>query len=539
MIKTVWQIHVNLFWKAVMLLIVATFSSIGQGQYTRTLQPDVAHDWEADVAPPPADEWLENMPEGWRAPRGLPSHPVRAFYLVPSNRVAMPGAVGRIRDYLLTLQAFYREQMERNGFGPKTLALETEADGVTPKVYVVNAPNTDSYYRADPWGRVAPAAQAAGLPVWRPGEVWLGVFEAHVMNPDGTLVGEYNGGASLGSGSDAGLGITNSNTLAVGTLDRLTSNVPYNGLTIPELGPYPMVYNITAHSSEGSTLGQFASTRFGVALHELSHGFGLPHDFRNDINRFGNLMGNGFRGFHSWVHPDLYGLNTETRLGYSNALALNVSRYFNGQRGYTDNAKPTLSASASTSGTVANGLLQIPFSAGDASGLAVAWLQLDGNLVGEMELSGTAVSTVFQTPFYETSSANSYIISVFDTQGNKQTQTISVTVPPGTNRAPRAHFSVNPSMVRVGEQVTLNLMFTADPDHFIGSLMVEWDYDGDGTFDTAPALYKQKSYTSYATPGTRLVRVRLTDPAGAVSTSTPIGIRVVGDESGVEGWGLY
>jgi hypothetical protein len=59
--------------------------------------------------------------------------------------------------------------MERNGFGPKTVALETEADGVTPKVHVVYAPNIDSYYRTDPWGRVAPAAQNAGLPVWSMG----------------------------------------------------------------------------------------------------------------------------------------------------------------------------------------------------------------------------------------------------------------------------------------------------------------------------------------------------------------------------------
>lgn len=29
------------------------------------------------------------------------------------------------------------------------------------------------------------------------------------------------------------------------------------------------------------------------------------------------------------------------------------------------------------------------------------------------------------------------------------------------------------------------------------------------------------------------------DPAGAISTSTPIGVRVVANPSGVQGWGLY
>ncbi len=220
-------------------------------------------------------------------------------------------------------------------------------------------------------------------------------------------------------------------------------------------------------------------------------------------------------------------------------LALSVSRYFNGPQTYTDNTKPIVNASSSTSGTISNGHLQIPFSASDASGLAVAWLQHEGNLVGEMKLSGSSIDTSFQTAFYETSVANSYIISIFDMQGNKQTRTISVTIPPGTNRAPRSHFSIKPSVVEVGEPVVLSSLFSSDPDHSLGSLMIEWDFDGDGVFDTGPVPYMQRYTTSYATPGTRLVRVRLTDPAGAVSTSTPIGVRVVADPSGVQGWGLY
>lgn len=437
------------------------------------------------------------------------------------------------------MQDFYREQMERNGFLAKTISLETESDGVTPKVHVVYAPLVDSYYRADPWGRVAPAAQAAGLPVWSNGQVWLGIFESHVMNPDGSLVGEYNGGGSYGSGSDAGLGITNSNTLAVATLDRLIRDESYNGLTIPELGSYPMVYGITAHPAEGLSLGEFASTRLGVVIHEVAHGFGLPHDFRNDANRFGNLMGNGFRGIHAWVHPNLYGNESETRLSYGNALALNVSRYFNGSRTYTDNTKPVLSVSSSVNGTIQSGNLEIPFSASDASGLSAAWLQHEGNLVGELPLSGSSVESKFVTAFYNTGSSNSYTVSVFDSQGNKQSQAITITVAGGANRAPRPHITIKPSVAAVGQQVVLSAQLSSDPDHSLSQLRVEWDLDGNGEFDTvsAPAVFQH--ITTYSTPGVYLVRVRISDSSGGVTISTPVGVRVTSAPSAVEGWGLY
>ena len=66
-----------------------------------------------------------------------PAPMVRVAYLVPSNRTPQDGAVENLRDGLRWMQRWYADQMDRHGFGPKTIHFETEPDGVTPKVYTL------------------------------------------------------------------------------------------------------------------------------------------------------------------------------------------------------------------------------------------------------------------------------------------------------------------------------------------------------------------------------------------------------------------
>src|SRR5688572_11063602 len=96
---------------------------------------------------------------------GPVEHVVRTYYLIPSNREAQPRAVESLQHSALYAQAWYQDLMERNGFGPRTFTIETEDDDVTPRVHLVFGPQTDDYYRADPWRRVTADAAAAGLPV--------------------------------------------------------------------------------------------------------------------------------------------------------------------------------------------------------------------------------------------------------------------------------------------------------------------------------------------------------------------------------------
>ena len=72
----------------------------------------------------------------------------------------------------------------------------------------------------------------------------------------------------------------------------------------------------------------------GATTHELGHAFGLNHDFRNDNNFHGNLMGNGFRGLRASYFPAQFP-NDDIQLSYVAAETLNVSRYFNHDKTFT------------------------------------------------------------------------------------------------------------------------------------------------------------------------------------------------------------
>jgi hypothetical protein len=493
---------------------------------------------EAEVSPPPKDEWLRNMPPGYT--RISPAlHKVRAVYVIPSNRTMQFDAIEKFRNSVALCRDWYADQLERNGFGRHTFNYETESDGVTPKINIVYAPNTDDYYRVDPWGRVTAAAQSAGYPIWSPGYVWFVIYEAHVMNADSTVTGGFNGGASNGSGSDGGMGMTVGWTMAYLKPTQLIDDRTYNGLVVPEVGPYPLVYDKTHAWFDGNTLSSLSSVAYGIVLHEGSHGFNLWHDFRNDGNFCGNMMGNGFRGVRGWVHPDRYA-SDETRLAYSSALALSVSRYFNPNTIWTDEAKPTLAVQ--TSGTVAleNGLLPVRFTASDAGGLVCALLRVDGVTVGEMKLSSTSVDRTFATPWFVPGTSHSVMVSVWDEQGNLQNATVTITPSTGGNCAPKPYLRITPSSIRTGETAVLDASYSTDPDHPFGQVTVEWDLDGDGVFETPPTTTKTWPQT-YITAGCRLIRCRLTDPAGAVSVSTPVALRVSEPVTGVGAgdWSLY
>ena len=67
----------------------------------------------------------------------------------------------------------------------------------------------------------------------------------------------------------------------------------------------------------------------------------------------------------------------------------------------------------------------------------------------------------------------------------------------------------------MGEQVSLR-SFSYDPDGSVASRA--WDLDGDGDFDEN--VSGQTAFTTFATPGERIVRLRVRDSAGAIQTAT-------------------
>lgn len=260
----------------------------------------------------------------------------------------------------------------------------------------------------------------------------------------------------------------------------------------------------------------------GATLHELLHGFGLPHESRNDDNFHGNVMGNGLRGWRGYAYPGLYP-NDTVNLQRASAVTLNASRFLQPQHAYSDNSAPLLTINGAA--TFVGGQVRINFTASDSSQLAGAILVRGGESIGEMLLSGTNVTTTFDTPYYEAGTSSQFSIDVYDTSGNKTSSSVQFTPPTSGNHAPQPKIRASAEWLLPGQSVTLSAAGSSDID--AGStLQVEWDLDGNGTFDTT--VSGNLSYTtSYPTPGTKLVRARVRDNLGVTVVSVPIPIRVV------------
>ncbi len=455
---------------------------------------------------------------------------MRIGYVIPSNRSPQPTAEQNLQYHNRLMQGWYREQMDRNGFGPKTFGIETQADGVTPRVHIVSAAMTDSAMRGggalDLWGNTQQAMINASHPMFVPGEAWLIVPETHAQLPDGSVVGDIALGQNLGLGGGGGVAMTGSSLLSLLTPADLLDTTTYDGMMVPQIGPYPLVQGVSYPWFSGSTISNLISTKLGGATHEFGHGLRLPHDARNDTNFHGNLMFNGFRGFRGSLMPGLFP-QEDARLSYGSAITLNQSRYFNPAAVYTEDNAP--SVSITTSGTVdpVNGLLRIDFTASDDTALAAATLRRGGGAVfEEMTLSGTSTTQAFETPYYDPGAGMDFWVSVYDTQGNWANTKVNITPNTGFNRAPQPSVKVFNSLAQIGNDVLLDASASIDPDGDNALMTVEWDLDGDGAFDTAPTTDKTL-ITQFDQIGTRLIYARLTDPSGDMAVSAPLSLRVM------------
>ena len=67
---------------------------------------------------------------------------VRIAYVVPSNRTPQADYKENLQFAIEMAQKWYRDNMEQNGFSPKTFIFETEENSPRPKIHLVNVPET-------------------------------------------------------------------------------------------------------------------------------------------------------------------------------------------------------------------------------------------------------------------------------------------------------------------------------------------------------------------------------------------------------------
>jgi hypothetical protein len=361
----------------------------------------------------------------------------------------------------------------------------------------------------------------------------------------------------------------------------MRDDTPYDGVIIPEIGPYPLVQGVSFPSFEGSTFSSMVSSHAGALMHEMTHGFSLQHDSRHDANFHGNLMFNGLRGVRGALFPDRYP-NDHTRLAYTTALTLRVIPYMTacelvsvpfetgggesaaattpsiaptglpekehdevqldcipevdafvpeaGQMGAAlSGSEPSVTILTSGSVTPVNGKIQIDFTAVDPDGLWLAGLKWPSSLIGELELFGTTGDNetfTFETHKYTPGVSNEFTVKVYDVLGNRTTASTTIIPAAGFDQAPNPHFRVLPAQAAPGESVLFDGSNSSDPEE--DSIEFMWEFDQGQGF--TPASSEDSATNVYTSAGTPLARLQVQESADPDirTTSTPIAIRIGG-----------
>ncbi len=135
---------------------------------------------------------------------------------------------------------------------------------------------------------------------------------------------------------------------------------------------------------------------------------------------------------------------------------------------------------------------------------------LDGN--GSYETNTGAVATTSKT--FATPGNRTIGLRITDNNGATATSSQAVSI---QNRAPTASFTASPATALSGVAIAFNASASSDPDGTIAKY--EWDFDGNGTYETDAGTTASTSH-AFLTTGTLTVGLRVTDDSGAVATTT-------------------
>ena len=221
--------------------------------------------------------------DGWQAQ--APERAERRLHLVlwtPNDREPAPLYRERLTKIMGDIRAFYAREMERLGFGPRTLQFERADDGLL-RIHLVRGAGPYRDYQTESGQQIraecVPVLRAAGL---NPEEETIVIF-CNMGNWDADK-------RTISQNSPYYAGGTNRNGTAwqvdspILNLDALTDK----GSPVTD-GQYGKI-----------SLGRYNSIFIGGICHELGHALGLPHCRERPDERaaFGTaLMGSGNRTY--------------------------------------------------------------------------------------------------------------------------------------------------------------------------------------------------------------------------------------------------
>lgn len=103
-----------------------------------------------------------------------------------------------------------------------------------------------------------------------------------------------------------------------------------------------------------------------------------------------------------------------------------------------------------------------------------------------------------------------------DAAGNTANFLVNVTL---TNEPPSASFTVSPASGDTTTEFSVDASGSSDPEDLASALEVRWDWEDDGTWDTAWSTNKNATHT-YSSTGTYTIRLEVRDTGGGTNSTT-------------------
>ena len=216
-----------------------------------------------------------------KAPSRTPHQYVYIVYYNPANRECQPTYQERLDRVMTAIQEWYRDEMERNGFGPMTFPLERDENGRLvihvvqgDRIYERGQKPSTTEIRDE---QVKPALRARGINIDK---------EHIILLQNMTFISEKDGDTLVHSRAPYCGGGTHVNGTA------WVIDFPFlDPLNLPKKSP-----RILDDETRPYTMGRYMMTYIGGIAHEFGHALGLPHNEQTEeeFEELGyTLMGSG------------------------------------------------------------------------------------------------------------------------------------------------------------------------------------------------------------------------------------------------------
>jgi len=210
-----------------------------------------------------------------------PHQYVYIVYLNPADRECLPDYQERLDRVMTEVQTWYRDEMERNGFGPMTFPLERDADG---RLVIHVIKGTRAYALGEEITSVEMRDNQVKGPMLKKG---IDIEQDHIIIfANSVFVSGTEEEKILHSSSAYCGGGSNKSGTAWATDAELL-----DPLNLPKKTPRILDGGIRPY-----TLGGYNVTYIGGVAHEFGHALGLPHNEQTEeqLDELGyTLMGSG------------------------------------------------------------------------------------------------------------------------------------------------------------------------------------------------------------------------------------------------------